>query len=180
MIVSFAYTVDALLAGRKKCTRRDWNADYARRFKEGSVHLAYDRLPRVHGKKVGNIKITQKPYLENTRDIPDTDFEAEGLKYMEENGLLICGITPRQWFDNWRGSDKDLWVVRLDLVFPCNRCGRWTAEKAFGPKNLWHLCEKCGEIWSNYQKCGSNAGVDLVVSYQKFVSYINSGGKDEQ
>jgi len=35
---------------------------------------------------------------------------------MEEKGLLIRGITPRQFFKNWRASDEILYVVRFRLV----------------------------------------------------------------
>lgn len=35
--ISFAWTTDALLAGRKTCTCRDWERDYAERFKAGDL-----------------------------------------------------------------------------------------------------------------------------------------------
>ena len=52
-IISFAWTTEALLAGIKTCTRRDWNDDYARRFKNGEFCQAFDRNPRAGGKRVG-------------------------------------------------------------------------------------------------------------------------------
>jgi hypothetical protein len=42
MIISYAYTTEALLAGKKTCTRSDWKDDYARRVREGQVHQAWD------------------------------------------------------------------------------------------------------------------------------------------
>ncbi|MBW2053822.1 MAG: ASCH domain-containing protein [Deltaproteobacteria bacterium] len=44
-IVSFAWTTEALLAGRKTVTRRCWNERYAGRFKSGDLVQAYDRNP---------------------------------------------------------------------------------------------------------------------------------------
>ncbi len=121
MIISFAWTTDALVAGRKTCTRRHWDPEYAARFRAGTVHDAYDRLPRVGGKKIGRIRLTRDPYQERLCDIPDTDYEAEGLKYMEERGLLIQELEPIDWFSVWRDSTKTMFVVRFQLVESAGR-----------------------------------------------------------
>lgn len=136
MIISFAWTTDAFLAGRKTCTRRDWKKEYAARFRQGTVHEAYDRLPRVHGKKIGNVEIRRTPYLERLCDIPDEDYEAEGLKFMEERGLLIRGLAPIDWFNAWRDSKETLFVVRFDPVFPCLPGGCGIFHKAGHPHLL--------------------------------------------
>jgi len=78
MIVSFAWTTEAFLDGTKTVTRRFWDANYARRFKLGMAVDAYDRSPRAHGKKVGQLVITRAPYLQELRDMPDDHFEREG------------------------------------------------------------------------------------------------------
>jgi len=44
-IISFAWTTEASLAGRKTATRRCWSEGYARRFKSGDLVQAYDRNP---------------------------------------------------------------------------------------------------------------------------------------
>lgn len=116
MNISYAWTTDALLARRKTCTRRDWSDDYAKRFPEGSIHNAYNRQARFGGKKVATVQIVLTPYPERSCDIPDEDFENEGFAYMEEKGLLIRGITPREFFDNWRESPQILYVVRFKLI----------------------------------------------------------------
>lgn len=123
MIISFAWTTDALLAGRKTCTRRNWSAQYAGRFRAGTYHKAYNRQARYGGHKVGEISIAVEPYPEPVRCISDDDFENEGFAWMQENGLLIRGITPRQFFVNWRASDEILYVVRFRLV-AVERTGR--------------------------------------------------------
>jgi len=153
--MSFAWTTDALLAERKKVTRRDWSKEYAARFRERTVHLAYNRLPRIGGNKVGDVRISGPPYPEDTRNIPDADFELEGLKYMEEKGLLIRGRTPREFFEAWRQSPQVLFVVRFDLVFPCDRCGEWTTAAAFGPYEKKRLCPLCWVDWSYFAEARS-------------------------
>lgn len=150
MIISFAWTTDALLAGRKTCTRRDWNPAYAAKFTAGKVADAYDHLPRAHGKKIGDVQIKRVPYPERLCDIPDEDYEGEGLKFMEEKGLRIRGVEPIDWFNAWRDSTKVMFVVRFDLVFPCDRCGGFTTLVPFGPGNLQRLCPLCWAGWEYY------------------------------
>ena len=181
MIISFAWTTDALLAGRKTCTRRDWNREYAAKFVKGTVADAYDRLPRVHGKPVGKVEIQRPPYPERLRDIPDSDYEAEGLKFMEEKGLLIRGITPREWFDNWRASDQVLFVVRFALVFACDRCGIWTDADKFGPDGFkLRLCPLCAADWQYYADDHSREATESLESfkgvYREFCTTKRKGG----
>lgn len=83
MIVSFAWTTKALLAGRKRCTRRMWNDEYFDRWvyawRAGRrVHDAYDRQPRFNGHKIGEIRLTCEPYREKLADMPDSDLIEEG------------------------------------------------------------------------------------------------------
>ena len=150
MIISYAWTTEALLAERKKVTRRDWSREYAARFHAGTVHDAYDRLPRVHGKKIGDVRIERVPYPERACDIPDEDYELEGFAYMEEKGILIRGWTPREFFTRLRFTRDVLFVVRFDLVFKCDRCGTWTTSAPFGPKYNKRLCPLCWSDWSYY------------------------------
>lgn len=118
MIISYAYTTEALLAGRKTCTRRDWKDDYARRFREGQVHQAWDRSPRVRGKQVGNVLLTITPYKSD--EYPEEDYEAEGLKYMEEKGMMVPlpsgPVHPREFWEEWIRRRPLLWVVRFKLL----------------------------------------------------------------
>ena len=114
-IISFAWTTDAFLAGRKTKTRRTWSWKYAQRFKPGDICKAYDRQPRFGGKPIGFIKIVSI----NNEDIslmPDNDFELEGFKYMEEKGLKIWGENPRDAFNNWREDGGDYWVVLFEKI----------------------------------------------------------------
>ncbi len=106
-IISFAWTTDALLTGRKRVTRRRWKDSYARRFKAGDLVEAYDRLPRFGGKRVATIRLTCDPYKERLADMPPEDLEAEGgLWKSKEDFVRALGGDP----------DETVWVVRFELV----------------------------------------------------------------
>lgn len=125
-IISFAWTTAALLAGAKTCTRRNWDHDYARRFKKGDVVLAYDRSPRAGGRHVATIQLTAVPVFEDTALAPDSDYAAEGFRWFEEHPdeyakVLARGISlpiPFTRFIEWRTEFWNLqeWVVRFELV----------------------------------------------------------------
>ena len=78
MIISMAWTSKAFLLGRKTVTRRFWSDDYAKRFHKGDIVDVYNKSPRNGGKKIGQLRITVKPYKEMLRDMPDEHFEREG------------------------------------------------------------------------------------------------------
>lgn len=162
MIISYAWTTEALLAERKKVTRRDWSREYAARFRAGTAHLAYNRNPRIGGKKVGDVRIITPPYPERACDMPDEDYELEGFAYMEERGILINRLTPREYFEGWRQRRDVLFVVRFDLVFKCDRCGAWTTSVPFGPYYDKRLCPLCWIDWQYYadrhdSACGASS-----------------------
>ena len=62
-IISFAWTTPALLAGAKTVTRRDWKGRHGMAFHEGDFVQAWDRSPRVGGKQVATIQLTESPYV---------------------------------------------------------------------------------------------------------------------
>jgi len=115
-IISFSGTTGALLALRQRCTRRDWNDAYARRFKAGMEVQAYDRSPRIGGIPMAIIRLTCDPYLELTGQMPETDYEAEGLAWMEEKELLIRGKHPWQFWREWKVANEQVYVVRFQVV----------------------------------------------------------------
>lgn len=82
MIISYAWTTEALLRGLKRCSRRDWKDDYAKRFKSGRQYQAYDRNPRVGGERVGIIEMTCDPYKERCKAI----------------GIFICKIPKEAYY----------------------------------------------------------------------------------
>jgi hypothetical protein len=102
MIISFAWTIDVLLAGRKNCTRRRWSDRYFRKWvkawREGRhIHDAYDRLPIVGGTKQADIRLTCEPYRERLGDMPEEDLEAEGgLWVSKEEFIELFGGDPEE------------------------------------------------------------------------------------
>lgn len=123
MIISFAWTTPALLAGSKSVTRREWDYAYAQSFKRGMLVDAWDKSPRYGGKKVGTIRLTADPSYEAMRSMPDDDYEREGFAYLDEHPELTSkasrshfGSFSREAFDRWRNAGGAAYVVRFELV----------------------------------------------------------------
>ena len=116
LIISFAWTFAAFEAGFKTCTRRSWPAEYAARFRAGMICQGWDRVARNGGRSHGLIWLTVKPYKESTADMPEEDYENEGLGWMERNGLLIRGMAPVAFWDNWKKAAEDVYVVRFKKI----------------------------------------------------------------
>lgn len=138
LIISFAWTTPALIAGEKNVTRRDWNPKYAARFQEGQHVQAYDKSPRFGGKRVGIIRIKEKPYQEYTCHAPGKDYKGEGFEYMQKRGILLNGkYTPDQLWRVWMNHvNIEKWVVRFEIVRlvegVCSDIMR-DIEKKYGP-----------------------------------------------
>jgi len=111
MLISFAWTTEALVEGRKTCTRRQWSERYfqqwVKAWREGRVvHDAWDRLPRAHGKKVGQIRLTCEPYRQKLLDMPVEDLEAEGGYWKSKDEFVELFGDP----------EEAVVVVRFELV----------------------------------------------------------------
>lgn len=114
--ISFSWTTGAFKAGVKNVTRRHWNDSWARRWKAGDYALAYDKNPAWGGAQIGIIRLTQAPYRESTADIPVEDWIGEGFAYMSEHKELVDGVSPRDFWNKWRGEPEDVWVIRFEVV----------------------------------------------------------------
>jgi len=124
IIISFGWTTPALLAGVKTVTRRDWAPQHAAKFKAGMLVDAWNTSPRnVRGDphKIATIRILASPYIENTAEALESDFEAEGFYYLAQRGLRIDGLTPDTLWNLWHlpAAAHDLYVVRFELVEVC-------------------------------------------------------------
>lgn len=92
MIIVFSGTEWSVKRGTKTVTRRLWAPrqfdTWTKAWDEGRhVHDAYDRSPRVGGKKFGQIRLTHKPVKERLERITAEDVIAECWPY-EDMKLL--------------------------------------------------------------------------------------------
>jgi hypothetical protein len=128
-IISFAWTTDALLAGRKTATCRNYDERYARRFRAGDLVAAYDRSPRYKGTQVAIIRLTHDATIGPWKDILTDPYEQEGFAYYDEriaagdekaaasvrrNLHVLVGVTLQAWLEqqpNWGEC-----VIRFELV----------------------------------------------------------------
>ena len=112
MNISFAWTKDALLAGRKTCTRRQWARMYMlvwqRAWDKGNrTHTALDKVAFQGGKKLGTITLTARPYWERLCDMPDSDVAAEGGLWADK-AEFVAG------FDC--DPEKEVAVIRFEFM----------------------------------------------------------------
>lgn len=82
-ILSFALTTQEFLSGMKTVTRRRWaDTHFSMWVKMWDtnrlVHDAYNNTPRAGGTKIGEIKLTSRPYRERLAEMPIEDLAAEG------------------------------------------------------------------------------------------------------
>lgn len=106
--ISFAWTTDALLKGRKTVTRRFWDDRYARQFHAGDQVAAYNKSPRSGGRQVATIRITREPYKQSLYDVTDRDEQLEG-------GLWGSGYEYREAMIE-QGRGEMVWVIEFELV----------------------------------------------------------------
>ena len=111
MIISFAWTTEALLSGIKKCSRRDWDDKYAKRFRAGEKYQAFDHNPRVGGKRVGIIEMTCNPYKERLDLITDEEEKLEGGLWGSAEEYI------RAFCEGAKVSrEKEIYVIRFELL----------------------------------------------------------------
>jgi hypothetical protein len=82
-ILSFAMTKNEFLEGNKTVTRRSWNNRHFEMWArfwdtDRHVHDAWDNIPRVGGRKIGEFRLTERPYREKLKNMPRADLVAEG------------------------------------------------------------------------------------------------------
>lgn len=140
MDISFGMTSEALLAGAKTCTRRDWIPQHAeqfnRQFEQKRVVRAWDRSPRFGGKAIAFLRLTAPVEAQPLSEMPDSDYEAEGFAWycdhpreISENLRKFLNLQPgrypdRHWFrwfrfNGFSGVKNTLYVVRFEVDRLC-------------------------------------------------------------
>jgi uncharacterized protein YqfB (UPF0267 family) len=119
MIISFAWTKKTLTLRnkrkRKTVTRRFWKDHYARRFKKGTVHDAYDKDPRYGGKKIAEIQITKDLYKEKLDKMTDSHFKREGGTMYWKN--------KQEFIKMMKARGDEPWVVEFKVIRVCKNRG---------------------------------------------------------
>jgi hypothetical protein len=110
----------------KTVTRRDWDPDYARSFKTGQEVFAYNRSPRARGIHIATIKLTAAPTYEPTSQMPDSDYDAEGFRWLYQHPDALPKSMQNTWFKesnlSWesfvssRSAGEWNYVIRFELV----------------------------------------------------------------
>lgn len=164
--IAFAWTTAALLAGAKRVTRRAWKLDYAARWTIGDFALAYDNSPRVGGRPVALIRLTAPPALELLSKMPESDFDAEGLRWLGDHGQgnfhgqTLTPESARAFFEGWRGSGGSLWVIRFELVrrFDVDR-PTWAETPGWPKRAAWLVeqAQRLGECFCRICFCRDTA-----------------------
>lgn len=106
-IISFAWTAEELLAGKKTVTRRRWKDSYARQFSAGDTVRAFDKSPRFGGKQIALIRITDV-YEECLREMPESDVAKEGGRWKNKKEFIEAIFL---------GDEKlVVWVIRFEVI----------------------------------------------------------------
>lgn len=128
MIISFGYTKQYLLAGKKTCTRRVWKPktfqSCIKAYDDGmNYHTAVDKQLSYGGRRIGTILLTERPYLQRLTDMPEEDLVAEG-------GMVA---TLNEFIDKYfnGNANTEVAVLRFDFI----------------PRELIVNYQTCNTIW---------------------------------
>lgn len=120
MIISFAWTTPALLAGAKTMTRREWTPSHASRFCLDDMVDAWNRSPRAGrssgARKVATIRLTQPAYPQDTARLTAQDYVREGFTWLSINGSREDRDRIHAIWTDWHVRPRTLWVVEFELV----------------------------------------------------------------
>ena len=109
-IISFAWTIPAVLDGRKTVTRRKWTDKYARQFRVGHLVQAWDKSPRCGGKKIAIIQIMDIRQ-EKLIDITDEEEKKEGGLWGNAGEFIST------WLDNYAKNIGDYDRLCNELIY---------------------------------------------------------------
>lgn len=108
MIISMAWTSKAFVLNQKTVTRRFWDDKYAGRFHKSDIVDVYNKSPRNGGEKIGQLRITVKPYKQKLIDMPDEHFEREGGEMYWPN--------KKTFIEAMGGESAEPWVIEFEKI----------------------------------------------------------------
>lgn len=146
MIIAYQKTSLALLAGRKTRTRRHWVESHValaeRAAASGAAQDAWEKSPRIHGQKIGDVRILAVHRDQPTRDMPDEDWEAEGFSLMQALGIPIEKELPEALWRKWKRSETlTCTVIDFELI----------AITAYGESLMAEAARMYGPDWMKAQ-----------------------------
>jgi hypothetical protein len=121
--LSFGWTWPAFVAGVKTVTRRDWKPRHASLWHEGDDFLALDRQRRFKGVEIGIGRVIAPVVRESLSDMPDSDYQAEGMAWLHAHPSACIEAGRRQFrdfcwdcFDAWRREGSPCYTVRFEIL----------------------------------------------------------------
>ena len=132
LILSFGWTWPAVARRAKSVTRRQWSARqlalHQAAFDKGHGIQAWTKGPHAKGRAFGQIRYTQRPYLEPLGFMPDVDYVEEGFRFFNQNPwALPATASARPWaqdqcslqaFRSWRDQERTavMVVLRFEII----------------------------------------------------------------
>jgi len=102
-IISYAQTTNEYLSGLKTETRRDWSSRqfmmWLNFWDTGNlIHDAWDKLPRAGGKFIGKFRLTDRPFLQQLKEMTQENLIAEGgMCKTVDDFCKFIGKSPEDW-----------------------------------------------------------------------------------
>ena len=111
LYISFGKCQNEIKLGKKTVTRRNWNHDYANKFKKaflkGEKIPAYDFSKINGGSQIGWLQLETMPYLETLQNMPESHLTKEGS---------MCD-TKEQFINKFFQGNKLLEIYVLEFKF---------------------------------------------------------------
>jgi len=112
MIISFGWTRDAFIAGRKSVTRRNWTDNYARGVTPGCLMDAYDCSPRAGGRKIAVIRVLSCQREALSRLITEPAYAREELQ--KEGGMWR---DVKEFLELFRNFHSSPYRIEFEIVY---------------------------------------------------------------
>lgn len=90
--ISFGWTSDVLLQGLKTQTRRQWTDKrlecFIKYFDQQRIVPALNKQKCYGGSQIGWVMLTQKPYLQPIKEMPESDVSLEGYPSLSQQEFV--------------------------------------------------------------------------------------------